>query len=122
MANSASLALKSLAAQEKKESAMATTDTVPTEAKKTKGRKRRTVKPGKATARLARAEKNQAVPTLDDLRLAQDGITGGKRNKYVNIAFANGYVVRLLPVNMPSKTECLKVRDLMVAWFNKRVA
>jgi hypothetical protein len=64
--------------------------------------------------------KRAALPKLDELRLAPNGIRADERNRYINIEFTNGLVVRLFPVGY-EKPDVPKVRDLLVAWMNKRL-
>ena len=60
------------------------------------------------------------LPALDDLRLAPGGITAhGAR--YIQIAFSTGAVVRLLPVNFAKGKATSDARDLIAAWFIKRL-
>lgn len=99
-----------------------------TTAKKTAGTKAKATKSGAAKATKPRAPKadSGARPTrpshsvgnrsAKDLKLAENGIRTEEKNRYINLYFEDGFVVRLQPANLDQE-ETLKCRDLMVAWL-----
>jgi len=95
-------------------------DDVPTPVKtKKRSQTKKAVTPKPAAKK--RAKGPVTLPEAADLRLAPNGITGGKKNRYINIQFADDFVVRLYPVGY-KPAEVPKVRDLMVAWLTKRLS
>lgn len=114
--------VEQMAAEIRKESEMATTKTKKTAARKpaaASAAKPKTKEP--KTQKTPRAPKMVGLPSVDDLRLAPGGVgLGNDGNRYVNLAFDNGYVVRLFPVNVP-KGDVRATRDLVTAWLVKRL-
>lgn len=60
------------------------------------------------------------VPAVGSLKLV--GVTGGKRNRYVNLTFTNGFVVRLHPIGYAPLSQCVEVRDVLVDWLTKHLS
>ena len=73
-----------------------------------------------ATAKRERREKFTGLPTVDDMRLAPNGVTA-RGPQRLRVDFANGFSVTLLPMSGP-KDQWPQVRDLMVTWLTKRLS
>lgn len=86
-----------------------------------KASRTKTAKKAVAAKTSKRAKFEGPLPKPEDLRLAPNGIKAVPQNRYINIEFLNGYVVRLFPAGVPAK-DVPKVRDLLVSWLNKRLA
>lgn len=75
----------------------------------------------KATTKpRVKKSKDATFPDPGDLRLESGGITTSGESRYINFKFTNGLVVRLQDATA-NRTDAIKVRDLMSAWFIRRM-
>lgn len=98
-----------------------------TPAERAKAYRARKKAPKATTSRKAKT--NAKRLTLDDLdaltplTLAENGVSGGEKNQYINLSFLAGdgstYVIRLYPVGFGKKNNVKKVRDVLVVWLRQ---
>lgn len=87
--------------------------------------------PKKAAAPKAKAKKaakpakepkaKKATSLPEDMKLAADAVKTVKGNRYINVEFANGYVLRLFPVGF-KPAEVAKVSARLTEWLAKKLS
>lgn len=93
----------------------------PTTKRVRKSAKKTAAKPKAKTAKAAKAPpkpKFDKMPPLGTLKLAD--VSSDKRNRYINLAFDNGYVLRLFPVGFPV-AQVQNASDAVIEWLKKRL-
>lgn len=86
-------------------------------AKQRKAKNEKTITKRASGSRADRAP--ISLPSVGELRLEPNGVRAEKKNRYINLYFTNGLIVRLQPANL-SSGDVLRVRDLMVEWLSGR--